>query len=67
VAVKELMIKDPITATPETTSLEAIKLMVEHKIGCLPVIRGKQLIGIVTENDFVKCSNVLFHECGEKK
>ena len=27
--------------------------MTEHKIGCLPVLEGDQLIGILTESDFV--------------
>jgi acetoin utilization protein AcuB len=40
-----------ITITPEITIEEAVQLMHDHKIGCLPVIDGKKLIGIITETD----------------
>ncbi|RME11342.1 MAG: CBS domain-containing protein, partial [Bacteroidetes bacterium] len=45
--VKDIMIKDPITVGPKTTILEAMKLMRNHRIGCLPVVQGeeKELIG----------------------
>ena len=33
---------------------EAARLMYEHKIGCLPVVRGAQLVGIVTETDILR-------------
>lgn len=32
----------------------AARLMIEQKIGCLPVIDGQKLLGILTETDFVK-------------
>jgi CBS domain-containing protein len=54
--VKDIMIKDPITVGPKTTILEAMKLMRNHRIGCLPVVQGeeKELIGIITEMDFLR-------------
>jgi len=30
------------------------RLMLEKKIGCLPVLEGAQLVGIVTETDMLK-------------
>jgi CBS domain-containing protein len=33
---------------------EAARLMMEKKIGCLPVLEGAQLVGIVTETDMLK-------------
>ena len=60
IPINEIMIKDPITATPETSTANAIETMLKNKIGCLPVIRKKKLVGIVTENDFVKISQKLF-------
>jgi CBS domain-containing protein/gamma-glutamylcysteine synthetase len=51
VPVSEIMEKDPVTATPDTTTLEAIRLMREHQVSCLPVVEGSRLVGIVSEHD----------------
>jgi len=40
-----------ITITPDTLIEEAVQLMHDNKIGCLPVIEGKKLYGIFTETD----------------
>jgi len=40
-----------ITITPDTLIEEAVQLMHDHKIGCLPVIKGDKLYGIFTETD----------------
>jgi CBS domain-containing protein len=50
--VKDIMIRDPISITPETPTKEAIRLMRDHGVGALPVVRNDQLVGIVTESDF---------------
>jgi len=52
--VKEAMTSDVLTTTPDTSISTAAKVMLEHKIGCLPVIDNDQLVGILTEGDFVK-------------
>ena len=54
--VEEVMIKEPIVVGPKTTILEAMKLMRNNRIGCLPVVQGdnKELIGIITEMDFLR-------------
>jgi len=53
VAVKELMDKDPVTVTPETSMLEAVGLLRTENVDCLPVVKAGHLIGIVTEHDFI--------------
>lgn len=40
-----------ITITPDTLIEEAVQLMRQHKIGCLPVVEGDKLYGIFTESD----------------
>jgi len=40
-----------ITITPDTLIEEAVQLMHDHKIGCLPVLEGEKLYGIFTETD----------------
>lgn len=50
--VSEVMSEQPITVTRETSIHEAIKQMVAHRIGSLPVVDSdNRLIGIFTETD----------------
>jgi CBS domain-containing protein len=59
VPVSEIMEKDVVTASPDTTTLEAIGLLRAHKIGCLPVLEEGRLVGIVTERDFMHVAGQL--------
>ncbi len=61
-AVKEIMITDLITATPDMKILEAIELIIINNISCLPVVEAGKLAGIVTEHDFVRISHHLYQE-----
>jgi CBS domain-containing membrane protein len=54
IRVKEVMHEPAITVSPDATAKEAIRLMLEHKIGCLPVVEGHTLMGIVTETDILR-------------
>ena len=54
VAVKEAMSAEICTIRPDATVADAARIMVERKIGCLPVVEGEELVGIVSETDFVK-------------
>jgi CBS domain-containing protein len=60
--VREIMVPNPLTVTPSTSSLEAIEIMRTNRIGCLPVVEGNQLVGIVTSYDFLAASAHLFKE-----
>jgi CBS domain-containing protein len=51
--VKAIMATEVIGTTPETPIAEAARMLLERKIGCLPVIEGARLVGILTESDFV--------------
>ena len=55
--VSEIMIKDPVTVTQETNILDAMKLMKEHKIGCLPVVNGDELVGLISETEFLQIAD----------
>jgi CBS domain-containing protein len=52
--VKDIMLPNPITITSETTVLEAMQLMKERNIGCLPVLENGELSGMITEVDFLQ-------------
>jgi CBS domain-containing membrane protein len=52
--VKEVMSEPAIIISPEATIRQAARLMLEKKIGCLPVVQGHTLVGIVTETDLLR-------------
>ncbi len=54
VNITEVMSSPPITIAPDSSIQEAAKLMAERKIGCLPVVKGGELVGIVTETDVLR-------------
>jgi len=60
--VGEMMVTDPVTVSSTTPTLEALELMRQNKVGCLPVVDDGQLIGIVTSYDFLDASARLFKE-----
>jgi len=52
--LKEAMKTEVVTVTPTAPLTEAAKIMLERKIGCLVIVEGKQIVGTLTESDFVK-------------
>jgi acetoin utilization protein AcuB len=58
--VDEVMTRNPVTVTEDTPIEEAARLMMDSKVGALPVMRGQQLVGIVTETDLFKMFIELF-------
>jgi acetoin utilization protein AcuB len=49
--VNDVMTSPPITVSEEVPLEEAARVMVENKIGCLPVMRDGDLVGMITETD----------------
>jgi len=60
--VREVMVTNPVTASPGMSSLDAIEIMRNNRVGCLPVVEGDQLVGIVTSYDFLEASAKLFQQ-----
>jgi len=54
IKVSDVMVKDVITATEEMPVEEAARLMADHKISSLPVLRGEDVVGIITETDLFR-------------
>ncbi len=52
--VKDVMTRRVITVGDDCPLEEAARIMVDHKIGSLPVMQGRQVIGIITETDVFK-------------
>jgi CBS domain-containing protein len=62
VTVAEIMKSDPVTVSPDTSTVEAIRLMRKKKLACLPVTKKGKLVGLVTEHDLVVVSSYLLEE-----
>lgn len=54
IQVKEVMSTPVTTVSPETSVKEAARIMMEKKIGCLPVVESEMLVGLVTETDMLR-------------
>jgi acetoin utilization protein AcuB len=55
VEIAKVMSEPPVVVSPEATVLEAARLMVEHRIGCLPVVdREGELVGLLTKTDLLR-------------
>ena len=55
IEVKEVMTKDVITVSPNCMAEDAAQLLIDKKIGCLPVVEDDmKLLGLVTETDFLQ-------------
>ena len=59
VAVRNIMKTDVVTVSPETSTLEAMSIMRESKVGCLPVIDKGRLVGIITDHDLIVVASSL--------
>lgn len=62
IAVRDVMHTSVITVSPETPTLEALNLMRDREIGCLPVVKNERLVGLITAHDFLTVSTKLFEE-----
>ncbi|MBI1749612.1 MAG: CBS domain-containing protein [Acidobacteria bacterium] len=51
--IERVMSRDPITVAPDTPVREVVSILLERKMGCLPVIDGGRLVGIITRSDLL--------------
>jgi len=55
IKVSEVMAKNVITVAPDATIEEAAQMMIDKKVGALPVVKEKnKLIGLITETDVLQ-------------
>jgi CBS domain-containing protein len=51
----QIMVKEPVAVRPGTSLVQAARVMLANKFGCLPVTEEDgRLVGIITEADFVR-------------
>jgi acetoin utilization protein AcuB len=53
VTTSKVMVRNVITVSEDVAVEEAARIMVDHKIGCLPVLRSGALVGIITDIDLL--------------
>jgi len=54
IRVNEVMSAPVITVSPDARLKEAARMMMEKKIGCLPVVENDTLVGLLTESDILR-------------
>ncbi len=54
IPIREVMSTNMVAVDENTDLTEAAQFLLEHKIGCLPVLSHSKLVGIITESDFLK-------------
>jgi CBS domain-containing protein/gamma-glutamylcysteine synthetase len=65
--VSDVMIQNPITIHPEASIMEAMAIMKDQQIGCLPVVKNSRLVGIITEGNFMNITIRLLKTLENKK
>ena len=64
-AIKEIMRRQVYTVSEESDMRSAALMMQEHKIGALPVLQDKKLVGIITDSDYVALAINLLEQLNE--
>jgi len=64
VVVEDIMHRDPLTTAPDEPIEEVARLMGEHKVGSLPVLRDGRLVGMITESDIFRAFVSVFDTDG---
>jgi CBS domain-containing protein len=54
VRVTEIMVKDPIAVTPDTSVRDVARIMLDRTISSVTLVKGKKSAGIITERDLVR-------------
>lgn len=65
-SIKSVMVPAPITVKPDDTIIKAMEIMQDKDIGCLPVMKNGNLIGMITEVEFLAVSGNLIKRLARK-
>lgn len=66
IAVSEMMVAPVVSIAPDRSLREAVALMLEKRIGCLAVVEGDALVGLLSESDLLLClDGLLAAEAGD--
>lgn len=62
IIVSEVMLTDVVSIPPSTTTTEALQIMQDHKLPCLPVVEQGKLVGLLTERDIMELAKDLLED-----
>ena len=65
--VKDVMVKKPLCVTPSDNIVKAMDLMRDKQVSCLPVEANGELVGVITESDFLLITGNLIKRLARKK
>jgi CBS domain-containing protein len=54
IPVRDVMTKKVITTTPDASIRDAVALMLKKRVGCLPIVTGDVLVGLLSESDCLR-------------
>ncbi|MBI4479265.1 MAG: CBS domain-containing protein [Acidobacteria bacterium] len=57
--IGKVMTRDPQTIAPDAPLFQAVNLLFQNRLGCLPVMDADQLVGIITVRDMLRALNDL--------
>lgn len=64
VKVSEVMSRKVFPVTPDTPVYDALKIILEQRVGCTPVVKGSTLVGILTTRDLLRSMAGILHAVG---
>lgn len=65
--VGKLMTRNPVSTAPDAPLAEAVELLYQNRLGCLPVLEGNQLVGIITRKDMLRALHDLITPSSESE
>lgn len=66
-SVEDIMIKNPVSISSDKSIIDVMNLMRDKGVGCLPVIQDEELVGLITEADFMGITGRLFEKMVKNK
>ena len=63
--IGEIMTRTVVTVTPDTSIMDVARLLLDHRIGGVPVVEGGRVIGMITESDLFRLIVVQQAEVGD--
>ncbi len=54
VCIQKVMSRELFTVSTDDSLKAVAQMMIDHDVSCIPVVRDKTILGVITERDFVK-------------